>query len=199
MRFFLSIMLVTSASAAVDFETEIQPIFENKCYKCHGEDKQKGGVALHKKHLAFKEADAGEPVIKAGDETSLILEVVEEEDEDFRMPPFPKQPLEASEIAKLKQWIKEGANWPGEEEQEELAAQANPPRSAPPARATTRADRRREEDAVAAELEEEAEPAQPAPPDVDAHPEPVRQLTQPAPFLPWAVGRNCGRVPETIA
>ena len=121
MRFLLSFMLLASIAAGeVDFETEIQPIFENKCYKCHSDKKQKGGLALHKKHLAFKETDSGEVVIKAGDESSLLLELIEEEDEDLRMPPFPKDALEASEIAKLKQWIKEGANWPGEAEQEAL-------------------------------------------------------------------------------
>ncbi|MDD7986475.1 PSD1 and planctomycete cytochrome C domain-containing protein [Lentisphaera marina] len=110
----LAMLLVTlSTYGAVDFEKDIKPIFEKNCYKCHGEKKQKAGVALYKKYLAFQEADAGEPVIIPHNMESILLEVIEEEDEDFRMPP--KKALAHAEIELIKKWIKEGAVWPSDE------------------------------------------------------------------------------------
>ena len=113
MRYLSTLILALSSYGAVDFEKDIKPIFEKNCYKCHGEKKQKAGVALHKKYLAFQEADAGESVIIPHNMESILLEVIEEEDEDFRMPP--KKALSHKEIALIKTWVKEGAVWPSDE------------------------------------------------------------------------------------
>ncbi|WDE98618.1 PSD1 and planctomycete cytochrome C domain-containing protein [Lentisphaera profundi] len=120
MRYLMTLLFAFSANAGIDFTKDIRPIFEKNCYKCHGEKKQKGGVALHEKHLAFQEADGGEAVIIPHDMESILLEVIQEEDEDFRMPP--KKALDKNEISLLKQWIKEGAVWPstGKAEEEKV-------------------------------------------------------------------------------
>ena len=105
--------------AEVDFEKHIRPIFESKCIKCHGKEKDKGGLALHTKHHAFKETDSGDSVIISGKpEDSLLYKKLIETDEDEWMPP--KKPLEKEQIDIIKKWIAEGAQWPDDGHKEEL-------------------------------------------------------------------------------
>lgn len=97
--------------AGVDFTKDIKPILEKHCTKCHGEEKDKGGLALHTKFHAFKESDSGEVTIISGKpEESLLFKKITETDEDEIMPP--KGALSDDKIAILKQWILEGAVWP---------------------------------------------------------------------------------------
>ena len=97
--------------AGVDFAKDIKPILDKHCTKCHGEEKDKGGLALHTKFHAFKESDSGEVTIIAGKpENSLLFKKITETDEDDIMPP--KGALTDDKVALIKQWIKEGANWP---------------------------------------------------------------------------------------
>ncbi len=97
--------------AGIDFAKDIKPILDKHCTKCHGEEKDKGGLALHTRFHAFKESDSGEVTIIAGKpEKSLLYKKITETDEDDIMPP--KGAMSADKIALIKQWIKEGAIWP---------------------------------------------------------------------------------------
>ncbi len=42
------------ADTKVDFAKQIQPIFEKSCVKCHGPEKQKGGLRLDRKSSRAK-------------------------------------------------------------------------------------------------------------------------------------------------
>lgn len=44
--FFITSALALHAFAAADFEKEVRPVLEKYCFKCHGAEKQKGGVKL---------------------------------------------------------------------------------------------------------------------------------------------------------
>ncbi|MFP6887966.1 MAG: DUF1553 domain-containing protein [Opitutales bacterium] len=100
-----------SANGKVDYLTQIKPILSTKCYACHGALKQKAKLRLETRTLMLK----GEVIVphKAG--ASLLIERVEEEGEEDRMPP-PEDGarLKASEISLLRQWIDEGAEAPDE-------------------------------------------------------------------------------------
>ncbi|NQZ60373.1 MAG: DUF1549 domain-containing protein, partial [Lentisphaeraceae bacterium] len=110
MRWIFVLFMSVSAYGAVDFEKDIKPIFEAKCYKCHGEKKDKGGLALHTKTHAFSDPN-GEVIIQPGKpHESLLFEKLITDDEDEYMPP--KGPLKKEQIALIKQWIEEGAKWP---------------------------------------------------------------------------------------
>lgn len=116
--------------ADIDFSKDIKPILEKHCIKCHGEEKDKGGLALHTKFHAFKEADSGEVVIIAGKpEESLIYKKITETDEDDIMPP--KGAMEKDKIALIKQWIKEGAVWPDDGHKEVINWSLLPIKKAP--------------------------------------------------------------------
>src|SRR5687767_11147808 len=62
-----------SASPAVDFAKDVQPILEKHCYECHGTKKVKGRLRLHSPAFIAKGGENG-PVIVAGDpEHSLMM------------------------------------------------------------------------------------------------------------------------------
>jgi len=108
---------LSPAYGTVDFKKDIQPIFEAKCTKCHGEEKDKGGLALHSRKHAFSDPN-GEVILQPNKpEESLLYRKLIETDEDEYMPP--KGPLAEEQIALIKQWIIEGAHWPEEASHEE--------------------------------------------------------------------------------
>jgi mono/diheme cytochrome c family protein len=106
------VVFAASAHGAVDFVREVRPIFEQHCYECHGEKKQKSGFRLDIKAVAFTGGDGSAPNIIPGRAAeSPLLEFVAAADPDDRMPP--KGPgLSPAEIATLTTWINEGAIWP---------------------------------------------------------------------------------------
>ena len=53
----------------VDFNRDIEPIFQNECYACHGPDQQMSGFRLDVPAEALKGGYSG-PVILPGDSSS---------------------------------------------------------------------------------------------------------------------------------
>jgi hypothetical protein len=107
-----AILLVASAGPAwaVDFAKEIRPIFAEKCYECHGPDKDRGKLRLHTKADILK----SEFVIVAGDpnESELYTRVTLPPDHDDVMPPEGKgEPLTKEQQELLKKWIADGASF----------------------------------------------------------------------------------------
>ncbi len=100
-----------TAAAPVDFAKDIQPIFERSCLKCHNAEKRKGGLSLVDAKGLGEGGNAG-PVIVAGKSgASKLLAAVSGKAENLKMPED-GPPLAAAEIAKLSEWIDQGANWP---------------------------------------------------------------------------------------
>ena len=52
---------------AVDFARDIQPMFESRCYACHGPEKQTHGLRLDHRASVMKGGDSGAPAIVPGD------------------------------------------------------------------------------------------------------------------------------------
>jgi len=92
----------------VDFAKSVQGIFEARCIDCHGSKKQKGDLRLDKKETALAE------VIQPGNsgESELAKLISLPADHEDIMP-NKGEPLTKDQIATIKQWIDEGANWPG--------------------------------------------------------------------------------------
>lgn len=101
-----------SRGAAVFFEKEVRPILANRCYGCHGEKKQKGG--LRTDHIGYLKTggDTGPALVPGKPEDSPLMEAVRHTQEGFKMPPREKLP--DAEIGVLEKWIKMGAPWPEE-------------------------------------------------------------------------------------
>jgi hypothetical protein len=89
------------------------------CQDCHGPDAREGGLRLTSRKNLLLRNDSGEPAIVAGKSSkSELIHRISSADEGAQMPPADVgDPLTAQEIATLKQWIDEGAVWPGESEE----------------------------------------------------------------------------------
>ena len=158
------LILVLSGSALgedrIDFNRQVRPILSNHCFTCHGPDAgtRESGFRLDVRDSAVGEADSGERVIVPGDSAaSELIRRVTAESEFERMPPpeGPKQ-LTAKQIATLKQWIDQGAEY-------QPHWSFIPPREIEPPTSAASANWRRNEidDFVAARLQREG--LQPAP------------------------------------
>ena len=102
-----------AAQAAVDFSKDIAPILTENCLKCHGTEKQKGKYRLDSKEAAFKGGKSEKAAVVAGDpeKSELLHRVFLSKDNDELMPPE-GGPLAEPLRAKLREWIKSGAQWP---------------------------------------------------------------------------------------
>ncbi|APW58925.1 PSD1 and planctomycete cytochrome C domain-containing protein [Paludisphaera borealis] len=95
------------ADRARFFEQKVRPLLAEKCYSCHGPDKQKGGLRLDSREAALKGGETGAAVAPGKPEASPLVAAVRYE--DLEMPPTGK--LEADQIAILAQWVEQGAFW----------------------------------------------------------------------------------------
>lgn len=106
----LSLSLVFGLSGvghAVDFHKEILPIFETKCFRCHGNGESKGRLALDA-DLISKHIRSSGQINPGNADRSILVEMLVTDDTEDRMPKN-KPPLPANEIALIKAWINEGA------------------------------------------------------------------------------------------
>ena len=96
---------------------QVKPIFEAKCFSCHGPEKKKGGLRLDQRESVMKGGESGEPSVKLNDPAaSYLLKVVMlPADHDDVMPPAGKGSVTEEEIMKLIRWIRMGAPYPGSE------------------------------------------------------------------------------------
>ncbi len=100
--------------ASVDFASRIRPIFERNCFKCHGPEKQRGGLRLDVRESVLVGGDSGEPAVVPGKvESSALLERVSSDKDDRRMPPKGTR-LSVDEVSLLRRWVAAGASWPAE-------------------------------------------------------------------------------------
>jgi hypothetical protein len=105
----LLLFVAQAASAAVpDFSREVRPILSQHCFKCHGPDKQKGGLRLDQRESAVKAAESDEIAIVPGKpEASELLRRVTSHDDDEVMPPREggNKPLTEKQTETLRAWI----------------------------------------------------------------------------------------------
>jgi len=109
-----TISAIAPIGFAVDFETDIQPIFEEHCASCHGDRKQKGDVRVDRRADLLRGGESGIPSLVPGKPgESFLIEVLRDPDPEFRMP-FEEDPLPEDQIALIEEWIAQGADWPGQ-------------------------------------------------------------------------------------
>jgi hypothetical protein len=94
------------------FETEVRPILANRCFECHGAEKQKGGLRVDDIGYLKAGGDNGPALVPGKPEESPLIEAVRYAKADFQMPP--KKQLPAAEVAVLEKWVRLGAPWPAQ-------------------------------------------------------------------------------------
>lgn len=117
-------------SGKVDFATQIFPVLEAKCLKCHQKEREEEGRLIKPKHgLRLDNAEGimkggkdypNENVVAGKPEASWMLKTLSlPTDDDFFMPPEGKaDPATDAEKALIKAWIEQGAkfgDWKGVE------------------------------------------------------------------------------------
>jgi hypothetical protein len=93
------------------FETRVRPILAGTCQKCHGVEKQKGGLRLDSRDSALKGGESGAAVVPGKPDASPMIDAINYR--GLEMPPTGK--LNQREIAALVEWVKMGAPWPKEQ------------------------------------------------------------------------------------
>jgi len=104
------------SSKKISFNRDIRPLLSDNCYQCHGPDQKarEAELRLDLEEAVFAKRDKDEPVlIHRGDpaKSDLYRRLIAS-DPDDRMPPAKSHKvLTVVEIAKLKKWIEQGAEW----------------------------------------------------------------------------------------
>ena len=110
--------LMLSPVHAVDFQTEVRPILNKKCFKCHTGPKAKGGLRMDTPEDFSKRIGGDDPAIVPGDPAKSLLSVkagLPPTDGDAMPPPAARsrgaESMTAAELGVVRQWITEGAKF----------------------------------------------------------------------------------------
>ena len=106
-----------AAKQGVTFDTDIKPIFEKSCFKCHGPEveKPKGKFRADTKANVLKGGGDAHPVTPGDLTKSPLIAMVARltEDEELFMPPTDNKakipPLTKDQIGLIRAWIEQGA------------------------------------------------------------------------------------------
>jgi hypothetical protein len=99
--------------AMVSFNDHIRPILAKHCVACHGGVKQASGLSLIYREQALAACESGlEPIVPGAVDESYLIDRVSDADPETRMPPGEHGPaLSEHQVALLKKWIEQGAEW----------------------------------------------------------------------------------------
>ena len=101
------------------FALKVQPIFQNKCFGCHGEkdDELEGGFDLRTRESFLKGGDSFEAELLTPGDSSQghFLAIVSRQEEGYEMPPKEADRLSEEEVWAIRDWIDGGAPWPNKE------------------------------------------------------------------------------------
>ncbi len=93
----------------------VRHLLEAHCISCHGPKRARSGLRLDSRQAIAQGGNSGLPLVVPGNASASELYArVLSDDPDLRMP-LDRDPLPAHEIAHLKRWIEDGAEWPVDE------------------------------------------------------------------------------------
>lgn len=96
-----------AAAGLIDFNRDVRPILELHCIECHGPKDAKEGFRVDEKDSLLSYVEPND--ISA---SSLWADYLVTTDETMKMPPVKhNRPLSGAQLATIKLWIEEGANW----------------------------------------------------------------------------------------
>ncbi len=113
-----------SAEQAKFFELKVRPLLADKCFGCHGAEKQKGDLRLDSLAGHLRGGESGAAIEPGQPDASLLVEAIRYE--GFEMPPSGR--LDDDSVATLVRWVEMGAPWPGADPD---AMRVAPPASGP--------------------------------------------------------------------
>src|SRR5690606_13013939 len=111
---------VTTAQAVpsvVDFNFHIRPILSDRCFKCHGPDAavRKANLRLDTEaglYQALKDDPSGRVIVPGEPHQSdLYLRLIAEDTSILMPPPFSHLTVTQEEVALIRKWIEQGAEY----------------------------------------------------------------------------------------
>ncbi len=98
-------------SAKVDFGRDVLPILKASCLQCHGAERKEGGLRLDQKMLAMRGGVSGADIVAGKGAQSKLVQRIVGAGGLPRMP-IGFAPLSSRQIAAIRAWIDQGADWP---------------------------------------------------------------------------------------
>ena len=107
-------LVAAGRAASIDFNRDVRPILSENCLHCHGQDaaRREAKLRLDERESVLRPRD-GYAVITPGkpEASELILRVTSRDSEEVMPPPDSNKHLTVEQIAILRQWIAEGAEY----------------------------------------------------------------------------------------
>src|SRR5579871_1350559 len=100
----------------IEFNRDIRSILADNCYSCHGPDSahRKADLRIDTKGGLFEALKSKYPVVPGHPEKSELYQRITTDNPDDRMPePKSNKRLAPRQIAMIKKWIEQGADWEG--------------------------------------------------------------------------------------
>ena len=107
-----------AASELRFFESHVRPVLATRCFKCHGESRQRADLRLDSREAMLSGGESGPAISLDDPQESLLLDAINHGNRE--MPPDGK--LGDQEIAAITHWLSMGAPWP----QTDAALRADP-------------------------------------------------------------------------
>ena len=101
--------LPPAATRVVDFAKDLQPLFAERCYDCHGTKKQESGFRADNRADILKGGDHGPAIVVSNSATSILVQVLADVHPDLMAMPKKKDPLTDEQIGLVRAWIDQGA------------------------------------------------------------------------------------------
>jgi hypothetical protein len=95
----------------IDFVQDVQPLLKDRCWSCHGGEKQESGLRLDRRDLMMTGGDLGRILEPGKSDSSRLIHYVHGTDPDHVMPPEGER-LTKEQIGILRAWIDQGCEWP---------------------------------------------------------------------------------------
>ncbi len=86
----LKILPPAAARKGVSYETDVRPVFEASCVRCHSGDRPKAGLRLDSLEGALQGSKDGKVITPGSSEKSPLVIAVARLDPETAMPPTPK-------------------------------------------------------------------------------------------------------------
>ena len=100
-----------SSGDKVDYARDVQPILRQQCYGCHGPTKQTNGFRLDRRSDAMRGSTVNPGLIRPGNSAaSFMFARIASDAFGPQMPPTGA--MRPEQIATIKAWIDQGAEWP---------------------------------------------------------------------------------------
>jgi mono/diheme cytochrome c family protein len=105
--------LPPAATRRVDFTADLKPLFEERCFDCHGEKKTEGGLRADGREFLLTGGDHGPALVVSNSAASILVQVLADVHPDIMGMPRKKDDFTPEQIGLVRAWIDQGAVWEG--------------------------------------------------------------------------------------